>query len=111
MRFVSSAMASVVAIGSLGIAFMQYVQAIEAQKAAAAAVKAESTQEQASNDAMQRVLPYVSTANRQKLLATVPKDSTVSSLENQVQTNPGNVSYRKQLLLRRTFETGETTGN
>lgn len=103
VRFGSAALSSLVALGSLGIAYAQYYDAMAARDQERAARAAERAEAAASEAAIDQILANLDEGSRralsQKLSTTLTRDR--SALEREKQTNPANVGVRRDLLLQK----------
>jgi len=103
-KFLSGFLSSVVAAGSLGIAYLQYVQAEAAQKQTVVAKASEAAQVTASQNAVRQILNGLPVPQRTSLMENLSRQmgtgSDVASLQNQILKEPTNADYRAKLLLR-----------
>ena len=103
-RLLSAALSSVVAAGSLGIAYLQYAQTVAAQKETAVAKTAEAAQVPASQNAVHQIFNGLPLYQRTTLVAILSRQlrsvPDAVSLQGQIQNEPTNTEYRTKLLLR-----------
>jgi hypothetical protein len=98
-RFTTGLLPTLVAIGSLGIAYVQYLEAADArlqQQRATSEAKATRT---AANLAIRRVEQKLTPEKRKQLNAELSRIRKVPVLLNELEAQPSNVEARRDLLL------------
>jgi hypothetical protein len=100
-RLFSTTLSSIVAIGSLGIAVLQYHDAKAAQQEASIAKAGEDAQVKASQEALAKIFAKLDPKTRLQVTEGLSRElkGDLKKLESKVQAKPSDTSARSDLLL------------